>query len=798
MDASQDGPHLESAGTAAAPGGGAAPRGLERAEARHLRVRGLVQGVGFRPFVYRLARRHGLAGWVLNAADGVQIHVEGTAAALDCFAADLAAQPPPAAEISRLEVAPAAAQGLRGFDIRASQGDEAPATRISPDLPVCDACLAELFSPGDRRFAYPYINCTDCGPRYSVVLALPYDRPRTTMRDWPLCADCAREYHDPLDRRFDAQPVACPRCGPHLLLARDGAPVVEGDEAAVRAAVRLLAEGRIVAVKGLGGYHLACDAEDAAAVGALRERKFRKEKPFAVMTADLAEARRVVELSPGAEELLAGRARPIVLAPARCALAGVTPGNRDLGVMLPYTPLHHLLFAWGAPRLLVMTSANRSSEPIAYRDDEARQRLAGIADAFLVGERPIARRVDDSVVRAGTLGPAVLRRARGYAPGAVARLPAPCPVLALGGDLKSAITLVAGGEAFVSQHLGDLEHHAARQAFREAIADLTAMYEVDWEELWLVHDLHPQYLSTACAAELPAARRTAVQHHRAHVASVLAEHAALDRRVVGVALDGTGYGDDGAIWGGELFTGSVRGGLVRAAHLRQAALPGGDAAARHPVQAAAGFLAELDGLPDLTAPPFRFPPRYLQARELLGKGLRVFPTTSAGRLFDTAAALLGFTRAVTFEGQAAIWLEQLALAAAATAPKATAPDTAAAGYSMPFAAEAGELDPRPLLAAMVADRLTGRPAGEIARLFQRGFADGIAAAALALCRRDGLSTVVLSGGVFQNELLCADLAEILAGTGVELWTQRRVPCNDGGLSLGQAALAIGCTAAAGR
>jgi hydrogenase maturation protein HypF len=772
--------------------------------ARRLRVHGVVQGVGFRPFVFRLARRHGLAGWVLNDSDGVQIHVEGGAAALASFAADLAAQPPAAAEISGLEEAPAEPLGLTGFDIRESRSRGAPATRIPADLPVCDACLAELFSPGDRRRGYPYINCTDCGPRFSIVLGLPYDRPQTTMRAWPMCVDCAREYHDPLDRRFHAQPVACPRCGPHFTLSpgEPGGPGPDrgpdrgpaegagpaGDEAAIRGAARLLAAGRIVAVKGLGGYHLACDALDPAAVAALRQRKFRKEKPFAVMAGSLAAARRLVTLSPAAEELLAGRERPIVLAPARREVPGVAPGNRDLGVMLPYTPLHHLLFAHGAPELLVMTSANRSSEPIAYGDGEARERLGGIADAFLAGERPIARRVDDSVARAGVFGPAVLRRARGYAPGAVAKLPAAGPILALGGDLKSAITLVVGGEAFVSQHLGDLEHYAAYAAFREAIADLMTMYQVDWDDLCLAHDLHPEYRSTACAADLPAARRVGVQHHRAHVASVLAEHGALDRVVVGVALDGTGYGDDGAIWGGEIFTGSVLGGFTRAAHLRPAALPGGDAAARHPVQAAAGLLAELPGLPDLTAAPFSFPRRYGEARQLVDKGLRVFSTTSAGRLFDAAAALLGFTREITFEGQAAIWLEQLALAAVPPPPaREPARAAAAAGYAMPCAA--GELDPRPLLAALIEDRAAGRDAGEIARLFHRGFAGGVAAAALALCRRLGLATVALSGGVFQNELLCGDLQEIFAAAGVEVWTQRRVPCNDGGLSLGQAALA---------
>jgi hydrogenase maturation protein HypF len=818
-------------------------------QARFLRVRGVVQGVGFRPFVFRLALRHGLTGWVLNGGEGVQIHVEGAAEALERFAAELAAHPPPAARISDLEVAPAAPLGCESFDIRASSGREPPTARISPDLPVCAACLRELFSPADRRHGYPYVNCTDCGPRFSIVLGLPYDRPRTTMRQWPMCPDCAREYGDPLDRRFHAQPVACPRCGPHFRLLAGGAgaagaagapPAPAGavepgapagaeqagapvDAAAIRAAAALLAAGRIVAVKGLGGYHLACDAGQAAAVAALRERKYRKEKPFAVMAKDLAAARGLVELSPAAADLLTSAQRPIVLAPARVALAGVAPGNHDLGVMLPYTPVHHLLFALGAPPVLVMTSGNRSSEPIAYGDGEASGRLAGIADAFLAGERPIARRVDDSVARAGVFGPAVLRRARGYAPSAVARLPAARPVLALGADLKSAVTLVVGGEAFVSQHIGDLDHYDAWRAFREVIDDFAAMYELDWSETCVVHDLHPEYRSSAHAAALPAGRRLAVQHHRAHVASVLAEREALSRRVVGIALDGTGFGDDGSLWGGEIFTGSVAAGFTRAGHLRPAPLPGGDAAARHPVQAAAGFLAELPGLPDLTAPPFGFPPRYLRARKLLEKGLRTFTTTSAGRLFDTAAALLGFTREITFEGQAAIWLEQLAGSAGRGEPQAGAAGRAqqqagaavraeqqagaalSAGaarasrdpgerapespaYPLPFAG--GQLDHRPLLAAMVEERLAGRPPAEIARAFHRAVAQGVADAVAALCRQEGLAIAVLSGGVFQNELLCADLAEILLPAGIELWTQRQVPCNDGGLSLGQAALAL--------
>jgi hydrogenase maturation protein HypF len=736
--------------------------------ARFLRIRGVVQGVGFRPFVYRLAREHGIAGWVRNGGDGVEVHAEGEDEALDAFVRGFDS-PPPASRIAAFDVETIPATGCSGFEIHDSETGASPTVRISPDLPVCPACLQELFDPTDRRYGYPYINCTDCGPRYSIVLGLPYDRPRTTMRDWPLCADCSREYHDPLDRRFHAQPVACPICGPQVFLED-----AKGD-AAISQAARLLREGRVVAVKGLGGYHLAVDARNAAAVAMLRERKFRKEKPFAVMAKDLATARALVDLSPESEALLLAAARPVVLAPRRVELPNVAPDNADLGVMLPYTPVHHLLFAAGAPEVLVMTSANRSSEPLAYQDGDALESLAGIADAFLVGERPIARRVDDSVVRAGRLGPTVLRRARGLAPGAVARLPDSGPVLAVGADLKNAVTLVVGGEAFVSQHVGDLRHYEALKAFRETIQDLLAMYEVDVDELVVAHDLHPQYASTLHALDLPSKRTVAIQHHRAHIASVLAERGAFEERVLGVAFDGTGFGDDGAIWGGEIFAGSLRTGFERVGHLRPAVLPGGDAAASHPVQAAAGFLAGLDGLPDLTTPPFNFPRRYEQARELIARNLRTFPTTSMGRLFDTVAALLGFTRETSFEGQAALWLETLARRAPRTSP-----------FPLPFASN--ELDYRPLLASVVAARAAGRDVAEIARAFQAGLAIGLGKAITTLGEEHGVDTVVLSGGVFQNELLLEDLGPLRER--FALWTNREVPANDGGISLGQAAFAV--------
>lgn len=740
-----------------------------------IRVRGVVQGVGFRPFVYRLARENTLAGWIMNGEEGVEIFLEGDQERLQAFVHDLKTQPPPSSSITAMELQPAEPSGLKDFTIRESRRRDRPTTRISADLPVCEACLQELFEPGNSRYRYPYINCTNCGPRYSVILRLPYDRPNTTMAHWPLDAYCALEYRDPENRRFHAQPVACPVCGPQFSLQADH-EIVQGSNESIRRSAGMLRSGSILAVKGIGGYHLACDALNADAVASLRDRKYRKEKPFALMARNLAVARQLIELNAEAEKLLTSVARPILLAKARIKLPGVAPENDELGVMLPYTPLHHLLFAAGAPEVLVMTSANRSSEPIAYEDADALARLSGIADAFLIGDRPIARRVDDSVVRVSSFGPMILRRGRGYAPGAVATLPVSQAILAVGADLKNAIALVVSGQVFVSQHIGDLDHYQSRLAFQQTIHDLMSMYEVRWQELLVVHDAHPQYVSTAHARELPAPITHAVQHHRAHVASVLAERQAWEKRVIGVSFDGTGYGDDGTIWGGEIFAGSITSGFERVAHLRPAVLPGGDAAAEYPIQAAAGFLAQLNELPNLAASPFCFPGRYENAVQLVRKDIRTFTTTSIGRLFDAAAALLGFTREVTFEGQAAIWVEHLA-------------QTALSGAPYPFSFDGREIDFRPLLQALVRDRLRRRDIGEIARSFQSGIATGLCHAVGFLCRNYGVDTVVLSGGVFQNELLLADVKSLLQGNSLQIWTNHLVPPNDGGISLGQAALA---------
>lgn len=748
--------------------------------ARSIRVRGIVQGVGFRPFVFRLARANSLAGWVLNQAEGVDIYVEGAEPALETFLSELAARPPSAAQITAIDIQPLNASGLRDFTIRESRRDAIPSVRISPDLPVCEACLKELFDPADPRYLYPYINCTNCGPRYSVIEKLPYDRPYTTMKRWPLDDLCAREYNDPGNRRFHAQPIGCPTCGPHYYLdSRENA------SAAIETAASLLQDGQILAIKGIGGYHLACDARNTAAVRTLRERKYRKERPFALMVRDLAAARTLVHLSPHAEALLTSAARPIVLAPARLQFAEVAPENGELGIMLPYAPLHHLLFAAGAPEILVITSANRSSEPIAYLDDDARETLSGIADAFLIGERPIARRIDDSVARAGASGPVILRRSRGYAPAAVATIPCRAPILAVGADLKNTITLVVDGQAFVGQHIGDLDHHFSFEAFKQTIRDLTSMYEVDFDRLLIAHDAHPQYASTAHALDLASLCTIPVQHHRAHIASVLAEREAWRTRVVGVTFDGTGFGDDQTIWGGEFFVGSISSGFTRAMHFKTAYLPGGDAAARWPVQCAAGFLSQLEDAPDFEAAPFHFPRRYRASLDLLRKKIRTFETTSAGRLFDTVAALLGFTREITFEGQAAMWLEHLARQARNCEP-----------YPFPLAGET--LDFRPLLQDIIDDRLHRRPAHEIARAFHSAIAHAISQAALALCETHSIDTIALSGGVFQNDLLLELIKPLLDHAPVRVWTNSAVPPNDGGISLGQAALAAFAAASENR
>lgn len=735
--------------------------------ARRITVRGIVQGVGFRPFVYRLALRFDLRGWVLNDTGGVTIHAEGKPAILDRFAAALECEAPPASRVTSVTQVATDPENATGFEIRTSEQSGPPTTRISPDLAVCDNCLREMGDPTDRRHRYPYINCTDCGPRYSIIRSLPYDRPRTTMADWALCPTCKREYEDPADRRYHAQPTACPDCGPTFELHAGGVAIARGVHAIDQAAA-MLTEGSILAVKGIGGYHLACDARCAEAVLALRERKFRKDKPFAVLASSPEAAEHLARLSPLHRELLASIARPIVLAEAAADLPGVHPDTQEIGMMLPSTPLHTMLFQAGAPDPLVMTSANRSSEPIAYEDNDAIDRLSELADAFLIGERPIQRRIDDSVitVRRGT--PFMIRRARGYAPASVARIQTRRPILAVGADLKNTIALACAGEVFVSQHIGDLGELETDRAFKETIDDLLAMYAIDRRDLIVAHDMHPEYVSTRTALRIEATRHIAVQHHEAHIAAILTEHEVpSDQHAIGIALDGTGYGRDGTIWGGEILCGSVVGGFHRRPLFEPVSMPGGDAAARLPTQAAAAYLPDTP-VGVLESEPFGFCGRFRIARRMIARGLRCTPSTSTGRLFDAAAAVCGFIRPITHEGQAAIWLEQFAASA----------HTAA---DLPFASSTE------LITTMVHQRIEGTRPDDLALGFHHAIASKVLDA-IHSCQGQEASPVVLSGGVWQNALLM-ELVLDQIGPQTECLLPSAVPCNDGGISLGQVAIA---------
>ena len=605
-------------------------------------------------YVYRLARDERLGGWVRNDERGVVLEVEGAAAAVERFLQRLPREAPPLAAVEQVRSRTLACLGEREFAIVESTGVGPAAAPVAPDTAPCAACLAELRDPGDRRYRYPFVNCTDCGPRFTIVRGVPYDRSRTTMAGFVLCANCRAEYEDPLDRRFHAEPNACPDCGPRArLLDRDGRALAAGGDAVAAAAAALL-DGLVVAVKGVGGYHLACRADDERAVAGLRARKQREDKPFALMVGEPAAARALVLLDPEEERLLEGRERPIVIArrqPGAAVAAAVAPGKPDLGVMLPSTPLHHLLLA-DAGVTLVMTSGNVSDEPIAYDDDEARERLAGIADRFLVHDRPIETRADDSVLR----GPLVLRRSRGLVPGSIGLRAAERPLLACGAELKSTFCLAKGGRAWVGHHIGDLKNWETLRSYRAGIAHFERLFAVVPE--LVAHDLHPDYLSTAYALERDSVERVAVQHHHAHLAACLAEHGE-PGPAVGAIFDGAGLGTDGAVWGGELLVGGV-GGCERAGHLWPVRLPGGDAAVREPWRMACAWLHALGD--DDPAVPAALPAAVPHARweavgALVRSGTAAPETTSAGRLFDAIAALCGIRSAINYEGQAAAELE---------------------------------------------------------------------------------------------------------------------------------------------
>jgi hydrogenase maturation protein HypF len=741
---------------------------------RRVRVRGTVQGVGFRPFVYRRAVALGLAGWVANDPSGVVLEVEGSAAAIQALLRAVHEEAPPLAVVEGIEAGEVSPTGQTGFGIRTSDSSGGVDVPVGVDVAPCVRCLAEMADPHDRRSGYPFINCTDCGPRYTIVRRVPYDRPATTMAGFVMCPRCQAEYDDPADRRFHAQPNACPDCGPELRWesAEGNAP----GAAALDAAVRCLRQGGVVAVKGLGGFHLACDAGDAEAAAVLRKRKARDDKPFAVMVADLDAAERLCHLSEPARAALTSARRPIVLARRRAAVGiadGVAPGLDELGIMLPSSPLHVLLLA-AVGRPLVMTSGNISDEPVIHRDDVARNRLLPLTDGLLTHDREIHVRADDSVLRAHLDGTArMVRRARGWVPQPL-RLPVPAAssVLAVGAQLKSTVALARAGSVVVSQHLGDLEHWAAYRGFVETIDHMTGLGDV--RPALVAHDLHPDYRSTAWARDqdLPL---LPVQHHHAHVAACLAENG-MSGRVLGLAFDGLGLGTDGTLWGGEFLLADLTS-SARVAHLSTVSLPGGDAAVREPWRIALAWLHRSVGASAAAEHGPAWDPRWRSVLSLIESGTQP-QTSSMGRLFDAVAVLLGLRTSVSYEGQAAVELEALALRADPhRAPR----------YPLPSAD--GLLDAGPLVAAVLADVRRGTAPEQVAVGFHLGLAAGAAELAVTLAADHGLDTVALSGGVFQNVVLTHLLATGLRRAGLRVLLHEHVPPNDGSISLGQAAIA---------
>ena len=754
------------------------------AERRAVDVSGVVQGVGFRPFVYGLATRLGLRGFVQNQTGTLRIEIEGDPTALDDFLAELTSRPPALAQIDKVTWEHQPPRGEDAFQIIASKAGAESPIFISPDVATCDACLAELLDPADRRYRYPFLNCTNCGPRLTIITGAPYDRPRTTMATFPMCAACRTEYENPWDRRFHAQPTACAGCGPRLRLcdAQENEIPTADPLAEFVTAIRA---GRIGALKGLGGFHLCCDALNPASVASLRRRKHRDEKPFAVMVADVAAAEALCEVSAAETALLASPRRPIVLLRKRSACSivdDVAPRNPYLGVMLPYTPLHHLLMREMAGGPLVMTSGNRSDEPIAYENADAFGRLAEIADLFLTHDRPIRVRCDDSVTRMVAGRELPIRRSRGYAPQPVT-LPIDCPrpILAVGGQLKATFALGRGRHAFVSHHLGDLDNYDAFKAFERDIVLYEDLFAIRPEVI--VHDLHPDYASTGYARRRASSptRLIAVQHHHAHMASCMAENG-LTEPVIGVSFDGTGHGTDGAVWGGEFLVGNYSE-FRRAAHLRYVGMPGGDHAIREPWRMAVAHLRDAGaGNPSLVV---RLQPSELRTIEsMLESGFQSPLTSSAGRLFDAVAALIGLRDRVSYEGQAAIELEWLA------AP--VSPDG-----SYPFGLEPAKsgddwaivVDPRPLIRAVCEDVAAGTHPARIARRFHSSLVEIIGAVCGRIRQETELDIVVVSGGVFLNSLLTHEVNDRLIGDGFRVYRHGRVPPNDGGLSLGQLAVA---------
>ncbi len=760
---------------------------------RQIQIRGIVQGVGFRPFVFNLARRLALTGYVLNSTSGVTIEAEGPEPDLEQFLHALTHEAPPLSQIEDLLVTILAPSGSTTFEIRPSQNEPGKLVPVSPDVSTCNDCAQDFRTPGNRRHGYPFTNCTNCGPRYTITRTIPYDRPLTTMACFAMCERCLHEYEDPTDRRFHAQPNACPDCGPSLTLAlsenlTDGIAFNSPREsiAIIREVRRLLRNGRILAIKGLGGFHLACDPANESAVQSLRERKKRSDKPFALMVPDIRGAGQFCIVSEAARASLESPRRPIVILPrrpdARMSTA-LAPGNNTLGVMLPYTPLHCLLFADssdGPPEFpaLVMTSGNLSDEPIVTGNREAARRLHRVADAFLFHNRDIHTRVDDSVVRIFGGQERVLRRSRGYAPFPI-NLHAPvAEILACGAELKNTLCLTKDHHAFLSQHIGDLENYETLVFFQQTLERMQDLFRI--EPVAVAYDLHPMYLSTKLALELPNVEKIGVQHHHAHIASCMAENG-LTGKVIGVAFDGTGYGTDGKIWGGEFLVADYAG-FERRAHLRYVALAGGDTAVREPWRLALSYLLDAfgPGIDRLDLPLLRrIPSKKIAAvRTMIEKGINTVQTSACGRLFDAVASIAGVRDEVNFEAQAAIELEM----AAVPSVDAVYPFELGAG-------DLSEIDMRPAIQAIVRDVLAGKSTGWIAAAFH----NTVAAIVIEVCRRlraaEGIRGVCLSGGTFQNLYLLERAVAGLRAGGFEVFLHAQVPPNDGGIALGQAVIA---------
>lgn len=741
-----------------------------------IKVEGIVQGVGFRPSVYRMAQRFHLKGFVQNRSDGVIIEVEGRKGILSRFLESLKKDSPPRAIINDVSVEEIEPAGYADFTIEGSSRLDMRETLISPDIATCADCLHELFDRENRRYGYPYINCTNCGPRFTIIEDIPYDRNNTTMSSFPMCEQCQAEYEDPHDRRFHAQPDCCPVCGPHIhLVDRDGR-VCEGDS--IEAAAGLLEQGSIVAVKGLGGYHLACDAMDEKVVADLRKRKFREDKPFALMAGSMEDVREHCTVTSKEEALLTSPRRPIVLLARRAdsrIAPSVAPKQRYLGFMLPYSPLQHLLFSY-LDTVLVMTSANVSDEPIAYLDEDVQERLHGVADYFLIGERKIFSRCDDSVTRIFREHEYIVRRSRGYAPEPMfLPLAVKQDILAVGPYLKNTFCLLKGNKAFVSHHIGDLENMEALDAFTSEIEHYMRLFDIHPDVV--AYDLHPDYPSTRYALSLAGMRKIGIQHHAAHIASCCVD-ADFSGRLIGVAFDGTGYGNDGAIWGGEFFVGSVSTGFKRKGHLRYELLPGGDSSIREPWKMGLSYLCSIMGEEVLETEYFSEKPRDLIVK-MLKTDYNCVKTSSMGRLFGAVSSLLGVCQRIHYDGQAAIELEMVA------DPKEKGE------YPFEIEEQEGQIIVNPLeaMGILLGERKEGVAISKIAARFH----NGISLALLGVCERlrtkTGIETVALSGGVFQNMYLLRRAVALLERKGFRILTHAHVPTNDGGVSLGEAVLA---------